>query len=699
MCPQGDDVSGKNTPEHPGPHAKFLDSRKKKPLSWEIMANSENPFLSGAFPPDFSKMDAKAADEAVAGALGLARENIAKIEAVPPENANFENTVRALDRAASLLEEVWNIANHMESVSSSPEMREVLRARDAEVAGFFSSICLNEKLWERVRACNENPGPLGRDARALLDETVKSFLRNGAGLCAQDKERLREADAKLAALTRKFSENALDAHNAFEMRVCDPSELAGLPESAMSLAKKKAREKGLDGWLLTLDAPILGPVLSHCENERLRETLWRAQSGLCEGGKFDNGPTMREIISVRAEKAAILGKENFADFVLEGRMAQSGGNAARFVERLRERMEPHFRREISEIESFAGRSPIEPWNAPYLAEGMRRKNYDFDPEQFRPYLPLGPALKGLFALAERLYGIRITEGTAPAWHPSVMFFDVFDAGGAHMASFYADLFPRKGKRGGAWMNLLRDADAPAPKLGLIACNFNEPSGDAPALLSHDELSTLFHEFGHLLHFMLMDSPERGLRGVAWDFVELPSQIMENWCVKKEVLDTFAAHWKTGEKLPTALFEKFDAAKKFRGATACMRQLSFAKIDLDLHMRPGEMLRGRIEENARAALAPYSQKFTETPHTILPHFTHIFGDPVGYAAGYYSYKWAEALDADAFTRFEKEGLFNPDTGRDFAEKILKPGRAVPPQEAFRNFMGRDPDPEALVRRTV
>ena len=330
---------------------------------------------------------------------------------------------------------------------------------------------------------------------------------------------------------------------------------------------------------------------------------------------------------------------------------------------------------------------------------MRKEKYDFDSESFRPYIPLDSALQGAFSLAKSLYLLDIKKSEAPSWHSSVMFFDVFDENKKHIASFYADLFPRKGKRSGAWMNLFKQDTENTPKLGLIAANFNEASSDKPSLLNHDELSTLFHEFGHLLHFILMDCKERGLRDVAWDFVELPSQIMENWCNKKEALDTFARHYKTGELLPEELFEKFDRARKFRAATACMRQLSFAKIDLDLHMRPDDFLNGDIEENARKSLKGYTQKYTQTPRTILTHFTHIFGDPVGYAAGYYSYKWAEALDADAFTRFEKEGLFNRQTGKDFADCILKVGSSVPPEKAFENFMKRPLNPDALIKRTI
>ena len=665
------------------------------------MKKENNPFLSNIFPPDFKSMTPQAADEAITFALEDARKNILKIENLPDSEADYSNVIRALDNASTLLDEVWNIANHIESVCSTPEMREVLNRRDAEVSDFSSSICINEKLWQKIKIVKDSGKKFEGEEKALLDETVRDFVENGANLSPADKKTLKELDAQLSLLTRKFSENALDALNAFELNVLDKSELEGLPESALALAQKKAEAKNLKGYLLTLDAPIFAPVMSHCKNENLRKKLWLAYSELCAGGKFDNIKIMRQIIELRAKKAKLLGNENFADYVLNSRMARSGKNALNFVETLKDKMLEAFRRDISEIEKFAGKSPIEPWNGAFLAENMRRQKYDFDTEAFRPYITLDSALKGAFSLAKSLYGLDIKKSEAPSWHESVMFFDVFDEGGKQIASFYADLFPRKGKRSGAWMNLFKE-DKPelgAPKLGLIAANFNEPSNGKPSLLNHDELSTLFHEFGHMLHFILMCCKERGLRDVAWDFVELPSQIMENWCNKKEVLDTFALHYQTGEKLPETLFKKFDAAQKFRAATACMRQLSFAKIDLDLHTRAQIFLAGDIEEEAQKALKEYTQTYTQTPRTILAHFTHIFGDPVGYAAGYYSYKWAEALDADAFTRFEKEGLFSREVGKDFAECILKVGSSIPPEKAFENFMGRPLNPDALIKRTL
>lgn len=660
---------------------------------------NKNPYLTKEFPPRFKDMTPEAADEAITFALNLARENIAKIESIEIADVNFKNTILALDEASDLLDEVWNIANHLDSVSSTPELRAVLAKREPEVSDFESSICINDKLWQRVKACHEKNEDLTESQKVLLKDTYKSFLQNGANLSDSDKQKLKQLDAKLASLTRKFSENALDAQNAWELYIEDESELRALPESAKNIARKNAQKKGLDGFLLTLDAPIFSPLLSFCENENLRKKMWLDYSNLCDGGKFDNNEIIREILKVRNDKALLLGNANFADYVIEDRMAKSGKNALNFVESLRGKIAPYFESDVREIESFAEKSPIDPWNSAYLSEKLRKQKYDFNSEDFRPYIVLERAMQGMFELVNKLYGLSVKKSQAESWDDSVMFFDVFDESGKKLASFYADLFPRKGKRQGAWMNLLKEDSDENPKLGIIAANFNEPSADTPSLLNHDELSTLFHEFGHLVHFILMNCPEKGLRYVAWDFVELPSQIMENWCNKKEVLDTFCAHYKSGEKLPDSLFKKFERAQKFRAATACMRQLSFAKIDLEMHANTPKFLGANIEELAQETLKDYKQKFSQTPHTILPHFTHIFGDPVGYAAGYYSYKWAEALDADAFSRFEKEGLFNRKTGMDFADKILRVGASVDPEKAFENFMGRAPDFDALVRLRI
>ena len=417
---------------------------------------------------------------------------------------------------------------------------------------------------------------------------------------------------------------------------------------------------------------------------------------------------MREILALRSENSALLSKDNFADVILARRMAKSGKTAMAFVDSLTEKFEDSYKKEWNELVAFARKNgylgadeKMPPWRIAYVAEKLRASEYGFDPESLRPYFPLEAVVKGMFEICNKLYGLEICESTLEndAWHSAVKLYEVRE-NNKLLGLFYADFFPRQQKRAGAWMNLLSQRNGDNVALGLIALNATEPTNEKPALLSIDDVETLFHEFGHLIHFMLMDSEEVGLREVAWDFVELPSQIMENWCHFKNCLDIFAKHWQTGEKLPDELFAKFDASRKFMGASASMRQLSFGKIDLSMHTNPQLYLNAEsIEKTAQETLKRYSRDTSEASPTILPQFTHLFGDAVGYAAGYYSYKWAEVLDADAFTRFEKEGVLNSSTGKDFADKILRVGNTIDPDQAFRNFMGREPDVEALVNRSV
>ena len=386
-------------------------------------------------------------------------------------------------------------------------------------------------------------------------------------------------------------------------------------------------------------------------------------------------------------------------------MAKSSGRVGAFLEDLRERSAAAFVRECRELEDFSA-GPLAPWAVGFWAEKLRRSRYDFDPELLRPYFPIGGVVAGMYELAQRLFGLRITEAQADVWHPQVKYYDVHDAAGRHLGSFYADWHPRESKRGGAWMNSLvtggpRPDGSRAPHLGLICGNLTPPSENKPALLAHREVETIFHEFGHLLHHLLGEVEIRSLNGtnVPWDFVELPSQIMENWCWEREGLDLFARHYQSGAPVPEDLFQKMTAARKFRSACLMMRQIAFAKMDLTLHVRAAEFAAlPDVEPAARAAIADCLIPTEPPAPTIIKRFTHIFADPVGYAAGYYSYKWAEVLEADAFTRFRREGLFNARVGREFADKILSRGNAEDPAVLFRDFMGRDPDLGALLERS-
>ncbi len=676
---------------------------------FSVSVEEKISFLQDKFPPDWRAMNPADAGRNVDEAIRVASERINFIRNIPDSEVTFENTVRAYDRSTLELDRVWNWIEHLQSVSDSPQLRAAIEEQTDKVVNFYTSIEVDSVLYGKMKhfSALQEAENLPPHAKKLLEETLLDFRFGGADLPDDKKAELAKIEAALSSKTRKFSENVLDATHSFEMHITDPAELSGLPESAIDIASKKALLKGKDGWIFTLEQPSYVPFMTYSENAPRREEMWRAFSSVGAEGKFSNWELMRRIVELRAKKARLLGYENFADMVLSRRMAKNGRTADAFISKLHDRLKSCFDSEWKELSDFAQslsmteNGLIRPFDCAYLSEKLRRRKYDFDGELLRPYFPLGDVVDGMFKICQKLFGIRIQRrsGPAEAWNDAVGAYELFDSSGKLLGIFYADFFPRPGKRSGAWMNLLAPALDGRPALGVIAANVAEPTAEKPALLNHDEVQTLFHEFGHLIHFFMMDSEEIGLRDVAWDFVELPSQIMENWTLYKQCLDLFARNYKDASPIPEDLFARFDRARKFMGATAAMRQLSFAHIDLAIHLNPSKFLSGDFERVARAELEGYTHKYSREVPTILPRFTHLFGDSVGYAAGYYSYKWAEALDADAFTRFQKEGILNGQTGAEFAEKILRVGSSVPPDVAFRNFMGRDPDVEALIQRTV
>jgi oligopeptidase A len=460
----------------------------------------------------------------------------------------------------------------------------------------------------------------------------------------------------------------------------------------------------VEGWRFTLQAPSYIAVMTYLNDRAIREQMWHAFASRATKGACDNRPLILRILELRREKAKLLGFADFADFILHDRMAHRGERAMAFVEDLRNKTEKFFEIENAALEAFAERK-LEPWDISYWAEKQRRALYDFDEEQLRPYFPAERVVEGMFEIVERLYGIHVKRSNhAPVWHPDVRYYEVRDQNDVLLGAFYADWYPRETKRDGAWMEgFITGVDAPGgfePHSGCICGNLTPPVGDKPALLTHREVETIFHEFGHLLHHVLSRVEVRSLGGtaVAWDFVELPSQIMENWCWEREALDLFARQYQTGEAIPEDLFRKMVRARTYRAANAQMRQLGFGFVDLKLHREYDPARDGDVMEYARRIL----QQFTPAPlpedYGMIAGFTHLFASPVAYAAGYYSYKWAEVLDADAFTRFRDEGIFSPAVGGEFRETILARGDSEDPAELYRRFMGRDPDPEALLVRS-
>jgi oligopeptidase A len=679
----------------------------------------DNPFLDSSFHIRWSALKPALVEPAMDAALARAEAALAAIEGGegPP---TFENTLLALDDATEALNRAWSRVTHLQSVADSPELREAHNRVLPRVSAFLAGVPLRPALWARLRAFAALSPSLPPVRARFLGETLAEFREAGADLPAGGRARLEALQSELAQLTQRFSDNVLDATNAWQLVVTDEVRLAGLPAHAKARALADAQAKGIGdagrpAWRFTLHAPSAEPFMTYVADDALREEMWRASAAVASVPPHDNDPLIPKILELRAERARLLGKGHFADLVLARRMAKTGATALQFVDDFRVRCAAAFARECRELEESKARDTgqpparLAPWEIAFRAERLRRAHYDFDEEELRPYFPMDRVMSGLFQLAGRVFGIRVSErprGQVEAWSPDVLYYDVLDSRGRHVGSFYADWHPRESKRAGAWMNYLitggpQPDGSRRPHLGLICGNMTPPSPGRQALLSHREVETIFHEFGHLLHHLLGEVEIKSLNGtnVAWDFVELPSQMMENWCWEREGLDMFARHFETGEPIPEALFRKMTAARNFRSACFTMRQVAFAKMDLLLHIRAGEFSGAAdVEARVRALIADCIVPTEPPAPSIVRRFTHIFSDPLGYAAGYYSYKWAEVLDADAFTRFRREGIFNERVGREFVETILSRGNSADPAELFRDFMGRDPDPGALLERS-
>ena len=686
-----------------------------------------NPLLSNEFLIPFDQIRSEHVQPAVTELLADCQTRLEHILSAPSPRT-YANTMGPLDSISERLEYAVGITRHLEGVATYPELREAFNAIQGPVTEFFSSLTLNEHLWTAIKqyAATDEARQLTGACQRYLKKTIDSFRRHGAELDPAGKARLQEMDIELTKVTTKFGENVLDSTNEFELILEDESRLAGLPESALVGARESAAQKGLkNSWRFTLQAPSYLPVMTYLDDRSIREKLYRAHNTRATSGERDNRPILERILELRKAKAQLLGYRDFADLVLEDRMAHDGDRAYQFVENLRLRTIPFFEEENARLREFAGRD-LEPWDVSYYAEKLRQKLYDFDEEELRPYFPVESVMSGMFEIFARLFGIQVVElPGVPAWDPAVKYYRIEDAYfeepagttmapseprpsgsgpprlSAELGAFYADWYPRENKRGGAWMDALMTGspDLGKPHLGLICGNMTPPLADKPALLTHREVETIFHEFGHLLHHCLSHVNVRSLSGtnVAWDFVELPSQMMENWCWERESLDLFARHYQTGDPIPQDLFEKMVRARNFRGANAQMRQLSFATVDLALHRDYDPERDGDLVAYTRRILAPFSPARFPDDHAMIASFTHLFGGPVAYGAGYYSYKWAEVLDADAFTRFRREGVFSGTAGRQFRELILSRGDSEDPSDLYRSFMGRDPDVSALLER--
>jgi oligopeptidase A len=661
-----------------------------------------------SFPIQFGDVKAEQIEPSIHRLLARVKQRIATIsgEAVP---RTYRDIILALDTAAEPLDFAMAVVRHLESVATTPELRAAHNAVQEPVSVFYTSIALNEKLWAAVKAVDQSvdKGALEPVHRRFLKKTVTGFRRAGADLDAVGKTKLEELDVALTKATTKFSENVLDATNAFELLLTDQAQLAGLPESAVEAARESAKNKGREGWRFTLQGPSYTAAMTYLDNRDIRRDLWFASNTRAAvEGPLDNRPLIAEILRLRRAKAELLGYRDFADFVLDERMAHTGQRAQEFLEELRAKTSPFFAEEnlsLAEKGRELGYQTIEPWDVAYIAEKQRLALYEFDEEELRPYFELERVVSGMFDIFSRLLGIKVIEEPGiPIWDPAVKYFRVEDAAnGTVLGGFYTDWFPRENKRGGAWMDSLFTGNPAAgqPHVGLICGNLTPPVAAKPSLLTHREVETIFHEFGHLLHHTLSLVPVKTLAGtnVPWDFVELPSQIMENWCMEREALNQFARHYQSGEPIPEELFEKMRRARNFRSANFQMRQLAFGMVDLKLHREYEAAAHPNVMAYARDIYAAFSPAPLPENYGMIASFTHLFSSPVAYGAGYYSYKWAEVLDADAFTRFRREGIFNSGTGADYRRSILERGNSEDPALLYRNFMGRDPDANALLER--
>jgi oligopeptidase A len=627
----------------------------------------------------------------------------------------WANLIQPLEDIEDRLSRAWSPVSHMNSVVNTEELRAAYNACLPKLSEYSTELGQNEALYKAYKQIADGPefDRLDTAQKKIITNALRDFRLSGIALEPVQRKRYKIIMQELSSLHAKFEENLLDATNAWCRLITESSQLDGLPPSALALARQTAQREGQEGWLFNLEFPSYHPVLTYADNRELRREMYeayvtRASDQGPHANQWDNGPVMEEILALRHEAARLLGYANYAERSLATKMALSTDQVMSFLSDLAERSLARAREELDAVRQFATEEfavkDLEAWDLGYYSEKLRQHRYAISQEELKPYFPETRVLPGMFAVVQRLYGIDINERDGiDTWHPDVRFFEIRDGKGEMRGEFYLDLYARPHKRGGAWMDECISrrvmADGLQTPVAYLTCNFSPPIGAEPALLTHDEVITLFHEFGHGLHHMLTQvdyAGVSGISGVAWDAVELPSQFMENWCWEREALDLIAAHYQTGEKLPDELFQRLQSARNFQSAMQMVRQLEFAIFDFRLHRDYDPERGGRIYELLRevreqvAVIEPPS--FNRFPHS----FSHIFAG--GYAAGYYSYKWAEVLSADAYSAFEESGIFDRDTGERFLTSILEKGGSREPMELFIDFRGREPSIDALLRHS-
>ena len=673
-----------------------------------------NPLLELDGLPPFSHIKPEHVKPAVDQLLAESRR---LVEQLLEQNScySWENLVEPLDAMDDRINRAWSPVGHMNAVVNSDALRETYNKCLPVLSEYGTEMGQHEGLYKAFRqiAKGDEYARLDTAQKKVIDNALRDFRLSGIELDQQARNRYKEILQKLSQLSSQYSDNVLDATNAWHKQINDETLLAGLPESARSLATQTATQRGLKGWVFTLEFPSYYPVMTYADNRDLREEMYnayvtRASEQGPHAGDWDNTAIMEEILALRHEAALLLGFNNYAERSLATKMAESTGQVTGFLNDLAERSRPAAARELEEVRDFArahdNSDDLQAWDIPYYSEKLRQKKYAISQEELKPYFPEPQVIAGLFLIVERLYGLQIeaVEGV-DSWHEDVHFYRIRDAAGDVRGEFYLDLYARQHKRGGAWMDECINRRDTGKGLQIpvayLTCNFSPPIGDQPALFTHDEVITLFHEFGHGLHHMLTQinySGVSGISGVAWDAVELPSQFMENWCWEREALDLFSGHYETGEKIPDEMYQRMRQAKNYQSAMQMVRQLELASFDFRIHRdyNPDKGARihstlNRVREEIAVMQPPAFNRFENS-------FTHIFGG--GYAAGYYSYKWAEVLSADAFSAFEETGIFNRDTGNKFLNSVLEQGGSREPMELFVEFRGREPTIDALLRHS-
>ncbi|MES9967319.1 MAG: oligopeptidase A [Sedimenticola sp.] len=672
----------------------------------------DNPLLELEALPHFSRIRPEHVEPAIDALLKEGRELTHKLlESGAPYT--WDNLVEPLEIADDRLGRAWSPVSHMNSVVNSDELRDAYNACLPKLSDYATEMGQNEQLCNAYKAVYENGSDLNDDQRKLLENALRDFRLSGVDLPAEKKSRYKEISQQLTRLTSKYEENLLDATNAWSKLVTDEAELAGLPESALGLAKQTAEQRDKAGWMLTLEFPSYLPVMTYADNRELRREMYEAYATRASdqgphAGKWDNSETMERILELRHEQALLLGFDNYAERSLAKKMARSCDEVLGFLNDLAKRSHGQALQELRELTEFAssehGAEDLQAWDIGYYAEKLRQHRYAITQEELKPYFPESKVLSGMFAVVNRLYGIEIAEvDDVETWHPDVRFFEIRDRDGGIRGQFYLDLYARPKKRGGAWMDecvvrMFNEQYDQIP-VAYLTCNFSPPVGDKPALFTHDEVETLFHEFGHGLHHLLtrVNYPGiAGINGVAWDAVELPSQFMENWCWEREALDRISGHYETGEPIPATLYDRMKAAKNFQSGMQMVRQLEFSLFDFRMHREYQPGSGGRIYEILEEVREKVAVIRPPAFNRFAHGFSHIFAG--GYAAGYYSYKWAEVLSADAFSLFEERGIFDRDTGVAFLQNILEKGGSKDAMELFIGFRGREPEIDALLRHS-